>query len=286
MENTTANAIDELLVLEVSSEEEARRQAAERWGVTADQVVTKVIEESKSFFGLFGSKVKVEVRRLSPVESGCSEPAQESNDSAFLTLLEKVISAAGLDLQCNVQSDGSINLSGPDSRYLLDRRHGEGLKALDYIVNLMARNDGPVPHVRLDCDGFRRKREKDLERIAMDAAKEAMKTRRTVYLPPMSSWERRIVHLTLRESTNVETHSIGVEPGRKVAVRLLGAGSRREGAPSRRREPSRERSASAPSRERSAEMSRDRSSAPRRPRSGRPPRRNRGGEAPGTPKGE
>jgi spoIIIJ-associated protein len=222
----TTSLNDEVLVLEVSSEDEARAQAAARWGIPADEVVLNVIEEGKSFLGLFGRKLKVEARRpaASAPAAAADADAEPESSSDFMTLLKKVIDAAGLELDAAVQSDGTVNLSGPDSRYLLAGRHGEGLKALDYIVNLMARNDGPVPHVRLDCEGFRRKREKDLERIAMEAAKEAMKTRRTVYLPPMSSWERRIVHLTLRESTNVETHSIGVEPGRKVAVRLLGAG--------------------------------------------------------------
>ena len=264
MENMTTSLNDEVLVLEVSSEDEARAQAAARWGIPADEVVLNVIEEGKSFLGLFGRKLKIEARRpaASAPAAAADADAEPESSSDFMTLLKKVIDAAGLELDAAVQSDGTVNLSGPDSRYLLAGRHGEGLKALDYIVNLMARNDGPVPHVRLDCEGFRRKREKDLERIAMEAAKEAMKTRRTVYLPPMSSWERRIVHLTLRESTNVETHSIGVEPGRKVAVRLLGAGGRRDAGEAPRRH--------------SAPCDRDERSSSPRPRTGHPRRRSGG----------
>ncbi len=212
----------EVLVMEVSSESEAREKAASHWSIPDSEVVLKVIEEGKSFFGLFGKKMKIEARRV--VEKQEAE-AEEIEKNDFLSLLGKVLKAAELDLEANVLADGSVNLTGPDSRILLAGRQGEGLKALDYIVNLMARNDGPAQHVRLDCEGYRRKREKELERIAMDAAKEAMKTRRTVFLQPMTSWERRIVHLTLRESSNVETHSIGVEPGRKVAVRLIGSSS-------------------------------------------------------------
>ncbi|MGP1413114.1 MAG: R3H domain-containing nucleic acid-binding protein, partial [Pyramidobacter piscolens] len=218
-ENILKTQDDEVLVLEVSSEDEARDRAASRWNIAREDVLLTVVGEEKKLFGLFGRKLKVEARRPSVPAAGPAKAAEA--DGGFVVLLKRVLKAADLDLEVNVQPDGSVNLSGPDSRILLAGRQGEGLKALDYIVNLMARNDGPAPHVRLDCEGFRRKREKDLERVAMDAAKEAMKTRRTVYLQPMSSWERRIVHLTLRESANVETHSIGVEPGRKVAVRLI-----------------------------------------------------------------
>ena len=228
MENIENRQDDEVLVLEVSSEDEARSQAAAHWGLPEDEILLKVVEEEKSFFGLFGRKLRVEAR-----------PAYPLQIRSFMALLEKVLDAAWLRLDMNVQPDGVVNLSGPDTKILLGK-HGDGLKALDYLVNLMARNDGPAPRIRLDCDGFRRHREKDLERIALSAAKDAMKTRRTVYLEPMSSWERRIVHLTLKESTNVETHSIGVEPGRKVAIRpIVGSkGPRRQGpAPSREDRP-------------------------------------------------
>ncbi|MCI7402836.1 MULTISPECIES: protein jag [unclassified Pyramidobacter] len=240
-ENILKTQDDEVLVLEVSSEDEARDRAASRWNIAREDVLLTVVGEEKKLFGLFGRKLKVEARRPAAPAAGPAKAAEA--DGGFVVLLERVLKAAGLDLEVNVQSDGSVNLSGPDSRILLAGRQGEGLKALDYIVNLMARNDGPVPHVRIDCEGFRRKREKDLERIAMDAAKEAMKTRRTVYLQPMSSWERRIVHLTLRESANVETHSIGVEPGRKVAVRLISGGrpERRYEDEERRERPDRQR---------------------------------------------
>lgn len=222
MEENILNARDdEVLVLEVSSEDDARDRAASHWNIAREDVLLTVISEEKKIFGLFGRKLKIEARRSMPA---ATETAAEPSDNRFIILLKKVLKSANLDLEVNVQTDGSVDLSGPDSRILLAGRQGEGLKALDYIVNLMARNDGPAPHVRLDCEGFRRKREKDLERIAMEAAKEAMKVRRTVYLPPMSSWERRIVHLTLRESANVETHSIGIEPNRKVAVRLVSGG--------------------------------------------------------------
>ncbi len=266
MKNILTSQDGEVLTMEVSSEDEARTQAASHWGIPGDEVVLKVIEEGKSFFGLFGRKLKIEARRAPVQKAEEEKPEPEQND--FLSLLKKVLKAARLDLEANVLSDGSVNLTGPDSGILLGGRQGEGLKALDYIVNLMARNDGPVPHVRIDCEGFRRKREKELERIAMEAAKEAMKTRRTVYLQPMTSWERRIVHLTLKESTNVETHSIGVEPGRKVAIRLIGSSSpiRAE----RRGYDSRKGGNDSPRR-----GDRDNSRRPSRPRGGRPPRRRR-----------
>ncbi len=211
----------ELLQLEVASEEEARRTAATHWDVPESEVLLKVVEEEKSFFGLFGRKLRVEVR-----------PQHGAHLRNARALLRRLLEAMDLDLSVQITSDDGLNLTGNDGAALVSGR-GEGLKALDYVLNLMARNDGPSPRIRLDCNGFRHQRERALERLALSAAKEVMRTRRTVYLDPMSSWERRVVHLALRESTNVETHSIGVEPYRKVAIRLIGRGpSARTSSPS------------------------------------------------------
>ena len=287
MDHMTNARNEEVLSLEAASEEEARAQAAAHWNILGDEVLLTVVGEEKKIFGLFGRKLKIEARRRAAEEpqapSACeapSDPEPEARD--FISLLKRVLKAANLDLEVSEQPDGSVSLSGPDSRILLAGRRGEGLKALDYIVNLMARNDGPVPHVRIDCDGFRRKREKDLERIAMDAAMEAMKTRRTVFLQPMSSWERRIVHLTLRESCNVETHSIGVEPNRKVAVRLLGASSGRGERRDGERAPRASRSGERPARSERPRGERQESGS-RRSGSGRPRRRPSSGKRPPRP---
>ncbi len=220
---------EELLQLEAASEEEARKAAAEHWDISESEVLLKVVEEEKSFFGLFGRKLRVEAR---PQHSAYLRNAR--------MLLQKLLKAMDLDLSVNVSSHQSLNLSGSDGALLVGDR-GEGLKALDYILNLMARNEGPSPRVVLDCNGFRHQRERALERQALSAAKEVMRTHRTIYLEPMSSWERRIVHLALRESTNVETHSIGEEPHRKVAIRLIGRGNSSRPSSGNYRHPSRER---------------------------------------------
>jgi spoIIIJ-associated protein len=76
----------------------------------------------------------------------------------------------------------------------------------------------PQQRLRLDSDGYRARREASLQRLALSAARKALKRERPTYLEPMSSWERRIIHMTLKERTDIETRSIGDEPSRKVVV--------------------------------------------------------------------
>jgi spoIIIJ-associated protein len=62
------------------------------------------------------------------------------------------------------------------------------------------------------------RRQESVEKIAEAAAREALRKGRTIRLEPMSSWERRIVHITLKDRGDVTTTSNGVEPMRRVEV--------------------------------------------------------------------
>ena len=73
----------------------------------------------------------------------------------------------------------------------------------------------------VDAAGYRDRREGALHRMADRAASEALRYDRPVELEPMRAGERKIVHLYLRERTDVETHSEGDEPDRRLVVSPL-----------------------------------------------------------------
>lgn len=96
----------------------------------------------------------------------------------------------------------------------------EVIASLQHLLRLMVerRLNGWVP-IELDIDRFRQGQEEVLRRLALSAEEKVRRSGRPVYLKPMTAWERRVIHLTLQESPNVETESIGVEPFRKVVVK-------------------------------------------------------------------
>jgi spoIIIJ-associated protein len=75
--------------------------------------------------------------------------------------------------------------------------------------------------VTVDAAGYRDRREAALHRMADRAVAEALRYDRAVELEPMRAAERKIVHLYLRERTDVETHSEGDEPDRRLVVSPL-----------------------------------------------------------------
>ena len=54
--------------------------------------------------------------------------------------------------------------------------------------------------------------------MAHSAASRAVAQGRTVNLPPMSAYERRLVHIALREDDRIDTHSEGTDPERRVVI--------------------------------------------------------------------
>ena len=193
-------------VFECESVEEAREKAAELWGIKTDDVEAQIISEDKKLFGFLGCTYKVEVKPFAPVTF--IKSCHFVND-----ILERM----DLDLIPELNEDGMINLVGEDVGVVIGR-YGETLKALEYLTNLACHDDMSTRRVRFDCGGYRQRREQTLTRLAESIARESLRKGTPVSLEPMSSWERRIVHLALRDNKEVETKSIGEEPSRRVLV--------------------------------------------------------------------
>lgn len=68
--------------------------------------------------------------------------------------------------------------------------------------------------------GYREKRVKALEELAVKVSKTVERKKKSITLEPMSAFERKIIHNKLQENSNVTTHSIGKEPNRKIVVEL------------------------------------------------------------------
>lgn len=94
----------------------------------------------------------------------------------------------------------SVELSGPDTPLLL-ARNGELLHAIEHIAAKILRFE-PEEHDRIsfDADNFKVIRQRELEMLAEAAIEKVRSTGRSHAFPPMSSRERRMVHLALKPS--------------------------------------------------------------------------------------
>jgi len=111
-----------------------------------------------------------------------------------------------------------LQIQGADLGALIGRR-GETLAALQYITRLIASRDlQRRANIVIDVEGYKARREKQLRRLAKRMADQALQIGRTVTLEPMPPYERRIIHLALRDHPQVTTQSVGEGEHRKVTI--------------------------------------------------------------------
>jgi spoIIIJ-associated protein len=147
---------------------------------------------------------------------------------ALRTFLEEIVRVSGLDLKVKVQAvDTSagdneaeviVDLDGRDKEILLER-NAEVLKAFEHLAYRALRLE-PAYHekIHLDSGGYRALRFEELRMTARVAAERVQSSRQPFRLNPMSSRERRIVHLALKEFPGVRTESIGMGEERQVVI--------------------------------------------------------------------
>jgi spoIIIJ-associated protein len=150
--------------------------------------------------------------------------------AALRNFLENIVRASGLELKVNVRmaepssgaQEGEVevyaDLDGKD-RDILVARGGEVLKALEHLA-FRALNLEPAFHekIHLDSGGYRALRFEELRMTARVAAERVQASRQPFQLNPMSSRERRIVHLALKDMPGVRTESIGTGEERQVVI--------------------------------------------------------------------
>jgi len=149
---------------------------------------------------------------------------------ALRQFLENIVRVSGLELKVNVrpiaaEGEGSggnaevlADIDGKDKEILLEHG-GEVLKAFEHLA-LRALRMEPAYHekIHIDCGGYRALRFEELRMTARVAAERVQSSGQPFRLNPMSSRERRIVHLALKDVAGIRTESVGVGEERQVVI--------------------------------------------------------------------
>ena len=146
------------------------------------------------------------------------------------SLLKNVIGSGGFRLKYRITVNPPVNpdqdletpdilveLAGPDSSLLLERG-GEMLRALELIGHEMLHlHSEDHSRVAFDCRGYRAARQQELRLAAQVAAEKVARTGVPYSFAPMSSRERRMLHLAFRDHASLTTQSEG-EGGHRYVV--------------------------------------------------------------------
>lgn len=225
--------MEKSIISEGKTTNEAIENGLKQLKVSKDRVDIKVLEsdDKRSFFSILAPRVvkveltvkedKKEIRTKREIE--LTEEEQEKAKKNVENFLVELLKSLPENTKYTVNSTKSglnVTINNENLGYLIGYR-GETLYAIQNIMTAIA-GKGIENRVRviLDIEGYKAKREKTLEDLAVKVAKTVIKTRKAVTLEPMQAYERKIIHSKLQENSKIDTTSIGEEPHRRIVISL------------------------------------------------------------------
>lgn len=137
-------------------------------------------------------------------------------------IAQDLLARLGVETTVSIEeSEGVFNIQlETDQPGILIGYHGETLAAIQLMVGMIAwRQLDEWTKVLVNVGDYRQKRKESLERMAQSAAQKAKFSGQPQTLPPISAFERRIIHLALSSDSEIETVSEGEGANRHVVVK-------------------------------------------------------------------
>ena len=228
------------------TEKEAIDKAAEELGLEKDDFDVEILETQRQSLFKKG-RVRIQVHTDKPVsasyngagnqsEGGGESPRQtvfgdttaqnefEQKMTDFVTELIKRMGYAGkVSVLFREEYKLGLKIDSEHSSILIGKK-GKNLDALQLLANIYAGRQGHEDvRIILDSENYRIRREESLVRLAYTVADRVRESRTSVLLEPMNPFDRRLIHTTLNDITDVETKSEGEGLYKQVRVYFRGA---------------------------------------------------------------
>lgn len=114
-----------------------------------------------------------------------------------------------------------FNVDVKDMNGVFIGKNSKHLLAIQTLLNIIVNkyySEEEQKTVLLDVGRYRKRREATLEKMAVDFAKQVLKTKQVIKLDNLNAYERKIIHDKLATWTNITTHSEGEEPNRYLYI--------------------------------------------------------------------
>lgn len=198
-------------IYEVKTIAEAKELAIKDFNVDVNDIEFNILKETKGFLGI-GGKLEVEaVLNVDGIEKGKKYIQMILDYNKIEGFIEKKV--RGNNVEFNIDA-GEFNgyLIGKNSRTLI---------ALQTLVSTIVNNyyEGEdLKVVLVDVGGYKRRKERSLESMAVEYGKQVARTKQTIKLDGLNAYERKIIHNKLSTWKDVKTHSEGEEPNRILII--------------------------------------------------------------------
>ena len=145
------------------------------------------------------------------------EIAMERGREALQRLVDFITAGSQIDIE-TIGQRIVYKVEGGNSGMLIGKR-GQTLEAIQYLVEkIVNKQNEQRVRVLVDVEGYLQTRKTNLQKLATKMAEKAQKTKKPVTIGQMNAYDRRTVHLYLKNNTAVRTQSVGEGYYRKLII--------------------------------------------------------------------
>lgn len=155
-------------------------------------------------------------------EKVCENKEPATHALSFVEGYLNALDATNITLSQEEKETSSVIHIDCDKNACLIGYKGETLRNLQYLVNVIEqRNHHCAKRVILNVGDYNTRHEEKLKELARHKAEKVLKFRKRIKLDPMNAYDRRIVHEELAKMENIQTHSEGIEPNRRLVIEFI-----------------------------------------------------------------
>lgn len=180
-------------------------------------------EEAQEYFEDDVLEEAADIDEENSIQELTDEQLDEIADTAIAILKDLLqffdVGEVTIDEYSGDEGELILDITG-NNLALLIGRHGKTLDALQHIVSaITVRKIGFRFPVIVDIEGYKNRQREKLERLALSTAQKALRYKKAFALRPMNAYERRIIHMVLRDNKKLSTNSEGSGAGRHIVIK-------------------------------------------------------------------
>ncbi len=142
------------------------------------------------------------------------------NQDQIQEILQGLLGSIGIEANCEFLSATKTIEIGTVDQALLIGKHGENLRALQHVFNMIRRRKFPESEfVTIDIAGYKAQRVEKVQQITKELASKVLETGEPQTLPTMNSFERRQAHMVVADMPELITESVGMDPHRTIVIK-------------------------------------------------------------------
>lgn len=199
---------------EAKNMEAAIEKACSHFNKNQDELDIEVVDSGSSgIFGLGGRNCVIEAKTKNNTQE-----LENLIRSVVERLLEPVLENPNLDISYD-QDRVNVTIEDEDYSGLIIGKEGQTIAAFEYMVNrIIAKRWPERVYVQLDAGGYRQKQDDNVRQKALYLAQKVRDSGKAQSTKPMSSYHRRLVHMTLQDDSDIITRSKGDGPMKRVLI--------------------------------------------------------------------